>query len=166
MIREMLVGDVDAIVGIIADHEAWDEPYARAYYGAYFDRVGAGSNGRELNFVAVVDEEVVGVCGFGPPKFPTEDVLWGSWLYVRKDHRAEGIGASLIQHALAEVRKLGVRKVYLDTSSDDIYATAVATYKSFGFTIEGQLKDFYDEGEDLIIMGAELNDLPDGSAEA
>ena len=155
-IRAMNSGDIDSIVSIIANHEAWDEPYARAYYEGYFERI--GDDAMERNFVAEVDGAVVGVCGFGPPKFPAEDVLWGTWFYVHEDHRGSGLGRELGQTTLDAVRELGARKVYLDTSSTPIYATAVKFYKSLGFQIEGTLSEFYDEEDDLIIMGLTLSE--------
>lgn len=156
MIRNMTVADAEPIVAIITQHEAWDEPYARQYYTDYFESKAKDPELAEENFVAEIDGEVVGVCGYGPPKFPAEDVLWGTWFYVDERFRAKGVGRQLIEKTIQAVRSHDARKLYLETSSSDLYAGAVEFYKQNGFVIEGQLVDFYEEGEDVIIMGVEL----------
>jgi ribosomal protein S18 acetylase RimI-like enzyme len=155
-IREMRPDDLDAIVAIIADHEEWDEPYARTYFEDYFHRVNAKNAAMESNYVAEVDDHPIGVCGFAPPKFPSDDVLWGTWFYVQEQHRRTGAGAALVRHALDSVKAKGIRKIYLETSSNQIYSTAVEMYRSLGFEVEGTLKDYYDEGENLLIMGLNI----------
>lgn len=157
-IREMLPEDTAEMVSIIAAHEEWDRSYAQEYFDGYFQRVKDGTNSSELNFVAVVDDVAVGTCGYAPPKMASDDVLWGTWLYVHESQRGTGTGGALLKHTLEAMQKVGARKAYLETSSDESYATAVALYQSFGFEIEGTLKDYYEKGEDLLIMGAVLGD--------
>ena len=62
----------------------------------------------------------------------------------------------LLQHVIDNVRQLDVRKLYVDTSSDVAYGNAVRLYERFGFREEGRLLDYYEAGEDFLIMGLEL----------
>jgi len=62
------------------------------------------------------------------------------WLYavaVHPAHRRKGVGQALVQHAVAELHKLGCNKVNLQIRPDN---TAVAEfYKSLGFDVEDRL---------------------------
>jgi ribosomal protein S18 acetylase RimI-like enzyme len=113
---------------------------------------------RERSFVAVEDDPgaVVGICGFCPDKYDTPNVVWGSWFYVAQEHRGRGIGRMLLRHTLCAVQKLGVAKLYLDTSNEPKYARAVAMYERYGFKTEGVLVNYYGPGSHFVIMGRDM----------
>jgi GNAT superfamily N-acetyltransferase len=52
-------------------------------------------------------------------------------MYVRPAYRGGGVGRSLVEAALAEARRLGYRRVCLDTLPS--MAAAVALYRALGF---------------------------------
>lgn len=67
---------------------------------------------------------------------------WG-WLYIellylREELRGRGYGHRLLTLAEEEARKLGAKKVYLDTFSFQ----APEFYKEHGYQVFGELKDF------------------------
>lgn len=47
--------------------------------------------------------------------------------------RGQGIGALLLQHALADARARGIARVSLETGSQDFFAPAHALYRKAGF---------------------------------
>lgn len=53
-------------------------------------------------------------------------------MYLHRDHRGKGLGRRLLEHALAEARRLGFRTVTLETAS--ILKEAVRLYERYGFT--------------------------------
>lgn len=72
---------------------------------------------------------------------------WVAGLLVAPDYRNQGVGTSLMEHAMAFARELGVPKLYLYT------ATAEAMYHRIGWrTIETA----HYEGDDVAIMVIEL----------
>lgn len=157
-IRHLMESDVERVVEIIAAHEEFDGRCAQKYYSGYFASPDRQSSPYEQDFVAVDSEshEVVGICGFSPDKYPTPGILWLSWFYVAEDSRGRGVGKALLLHTLARTKELGAQKVYLDTSSHRIYARSIQVYERAGFEIEGQLKDYYGKGEDMVILGLDL----------
>ena len=52
-------------------------------------------------------------------------------MYLRRDYRGRGLGRRLLEHALAEARRLGFTRVTLETAS--VLKEAIALYESYGF---------------------------------
>lgn len=158
LIREMAVEDMKEIVKIIRRHDRFDGKCAEKYFEEYFSDQDRMKSSTEKNFVITPasGKETVGICGFMPDKYNTPEIFWITWLYVDKKYHGRGCGAQLLQYVVDQVHNLKARKLYLDTSSDPIYQSALTLYKYFGFQIEGILKDYYEQGEDFIILGKEL----------
>ena len=53
-------------------------------------------------------------------------------MYLAPEHRGHGHGRALLDHALAEARRLGFARVELETSA--ALAAAIALYRRYGFT--------------------------------
>lgn len=60
-------------------------------------------------------------------------------------HRGQGIGAKLLEHALADARSRGIRKVSLETGSQDFFAPAHALYRKAGFVNCDPFSDYVDD---------------------
>lgn len=151
--------DLDEVANIIASHESFDGICARRYYEGYFNDSNRIASDWERNFVALAENNtVVGVCGFSPDHYGTPMILWLTLYYVDRVYQKRGVGKLLLHHVLTIAKILGVKKVYLDTSSDDIYSRAVKVYKSVGFWIEGELLDHYEPGENMVIMGIDMKE--------
>lgn len=157
--RTMTRADIEAVVAIIHSHEKADGELAERYYHEFFEE--AGTSPLEHNVVAVVGEteEIAGVAGWYPDKYDWPGILWLNWFYVHKAHRGQGAGTMLLQHVIENVQRLDTRKLYVDTSSDSGYDRAVRLYEKFGFRVEGRLVDYYELGEDFLILGLNLSGL-------
>ena len=60
-------------------------------------------------------------------------------------HRGQGIGAKLLEHALADARSRGIRKVSLETGSQDFFAPAHALYRKAGFVNCDSFSDYVED---------------------
>jgi putative acetyltransferase len=76
------------------------------------------------------DGSVVGSYGLYPTEPGTCELRK---MYLRRDHRGKGLGRRLLEHALAEARRLGFRRVTLETAS--VLTEAIRLYESHGFTL-------------------------------
>ncbi len=155
-IRPMALTDLDAVGAIIGEFSAEDGKLARGYYETYFEKENHAEDNLEQNHVAQLQDQVVGVTGLYQDKYGWPGILWINWLYVNASHRGRGIGTALLNFTIETARELGCRKLYLDTSSDAIYSAATALYERSGFTLEGELRDYYEEGEHYLIFGMSL----------
>lgn len=147
--------DVGAVLGLIAQHLEDDAKYARRYFQEYFTNQDRVNSADEEHFV-IVDRginRILGVSGYTPDKYHYPGICWLGWTYVDMEYRRKGLGSALLQYVIDMAHGRGIRKLYIDTSSDPIYGAAVRLYEKFGFTIEGVLSDYYRSGEDYLILG-------------
>ena len=156
--RIMTNDDIVAVVAIIRAHDAFDGQRSQWYFNEYFGDKQRMHSDDQQNHVVVHRETgaVVGVCGFSPDKYKTPNIFWLNWLYIDSGYQRQGLGGMLLEHALHCLRSRNCRKLYLDTSSDPKYQPAMDFYAKAGFDVEGRLKDYYDPGEDYLILGKVL----------
>lgn len=69
---------------------------------------------------------------------------------VKYSHRGKGIGRLLVQWALDFSREHGASLLFLEVRAGN--AEAIALYRSLGFKESGRRKNYYDNGEDAILM--------------
>jgi ribosomal protein S18 acetylase RimI-like enzyme len=101
--------------------------------------------------VAREQGEVRGYICFGPT--PMTQATWDLyWIAVSPGMQGRGVGKQLY-HAFAEsIRARGGAQVRIETSSKESYASTGGFYERLGFSIDGRLRDFYAQGDDLLIF--------------
>ena len=72
---------------------------------------------------------------------------------VRPDARGNGIAMAMLGLLEHEVKKVGVKKIFLDVSAEN--TAAINLYKKCGFTQNGRRPKYYD-GIDAILMEKEI----------
>lgn len=159
-VRAMYMSDMASVVEIISDFDEDDGEAAEA------ELEDAGLEGQ---YVLVDDEKVLGITGFREVE-NCDATYYLSWTYLDESYRGKGLGKKLLSDVLDRLRDLGGRKIfakvsdYEDESGNNVYASAMAMYKSFGFKEEVVSIDFYDEGENQTILGLELKPQADDIA--
>jgi ribosomal-protein-alanine acetyltransferase len=104
---------------------------------------------RPENLVIVVKDDFLGVIGYIIIKVlldEAEILRFG----VKKENQGKGIGKGLLMVALDELRRRGVKKVFLEVSADSIKAQRL--YEKFGFKKIGERKDYYSPGKPAFVM--------------
>jgi ribosomal protein S18 acetylase RimI-like enzyme len=153
--KTMSEDDIDVVCGIIKSSSVIDSVISKTYYTEYFKNQYRVDIPDEENYVVLVDGKIVGVCGFKLDQYETPYVRWINWFYVDPEYQGRGIGRSLLSFCLDKIKSMGVKRVYLDTDTNEVYSNAISLYLSMGFTKQGNLENYYSD-EDLIIMGKEL----------
>jgi GNAT superfamily N-acetyltransferase len=69
---------------------------------------------------------------------------WIACLYVVPELRGNKIGAKLLEHAIRETRKKGLKKVYLCTDLDDYYEKNGWTHLATGYMFNGDATKIYE----------------------
>jgi GNAT superfamily N-acetyltransferase len=152
--------DIAEVVQIISAHHPFDGESAARYFHAYFRDSRRTATCDEENYVLVErgSGTVLGVSGHVPDQYKTPGVYWLSWTYVHEKHRRRGYGSALLQYTIEQVKAMGARKLYIDTSSDIKYNPAIRLYQRFGFQIEASLADYYGHSEDYVILGITVSE--------
>ncbi len=159
-LRLMCMSDLPAVSRIIDAH---DDDDAEAAEEDYHD------TGLDHQFVLEADSKVIGVTGYRPVE-ATDHTAWLSWTYLDKPHQGKGIGKRMINDVLGKLRDIGGRKVFVKLSdyeapeNGNIYEQALHAYKAVGFEEELISYDFYDDGENQIMLGLCIY-TPDPEAE-
>lgn len=94
---------------------------------------------------------VVGYICVGPT--PMTEATWDLyWIAVDPEAQGKGIGRQLYAAFVERVLPRGARQVRIETSSKESYAATGGFYERLNFSIDGRLRDFYAEGDDLLIF--------------
>ena len=154
-IRLMRPGDVPEVLRLIRLHDSDD--YKAAKLSLHPERFELPAH-QTAHFVSLDPDkgQPVGVCGYYVDDLEARGLYWLGWTYVNPFHRGQGHGSALMKLALAAVAHMGGRKLYLTTSGLPKYAQAVGFYQRYGFVQEGRLVDYYDEGDDQLILGRRI----------
>ena len=153
IIRKARPRDFESILKLISEQRKADGRQARASYQRDYIM---NENSRDQVWLASCAAQVVGVSGYWYDRYADNGVYWLGWTYVSQKHQHKGVGQKLLDRVLGEVEKRKARKLYVDTSSAKMYEGALLFYIKNGFGIEGVFRNYYQRGEDQIILGKEL----------
>ena len=106
--------------------------------------------------VAEDNGEVLGYVCYGctPLTENTWDVYWEA---VSRKRRGQGIGGKLLKAAEKEIRKAKGRLALIETSSTPAYERTRRFYHRCGYEEIARVPDFYEPGDDKIILRKRLN---------
>jgi putative acetyltransferase len=86
---------------------------------------------RATYFVAVINNEIAGGAGIYPTKGLPPDTCELVKLYLVPNTRGKGIGKMLVQLCIDEAKKVGYKKIYLESMPE--LTSAMPMYEKFGF---------------------------------
>ncbi len=112
------------------------------------------SKGIESGYYFLFAEEegkVVGYTCFGPIPctLKSYDLYW---IAVHHSRRGSGIGSALLSRTEKIIMGIGGARIYVETSSRDLYRPTKAFYRASGYRIETILEDFYAPGDGKVIF--------------
>lgn len=85
-----------------------------------------------------------------------ERMTAGTWnllaIAVDRDRQGRGAGTALVRHLLSMLAKEGERLLMVETSGLPDYLATRRFYARLGFTETACIPDFYDHGEDKVIL--------------
>ncbi|HKG95983.1 MAG TPA: ribosomal protein S18-alanine N-acetyltransferase [Gemmatimonadaceae bacterium] len=156
-IRSAAGADLDSVLAI--ERESFSDPWSRASFSQLLDRPDA------LFAVAVTrdtraggrasrDGAPRGVAGYVVAWFVVDEAEIAN-LAVAGAHRRLGVGAALLDAALAAAHRRGARTVYLEVR--DSNRAARELYASRGFTQVARRRNYYRRPvEDALVMSCDL----------
>ncbi len=118
------------------------------------------ASNRGYGHIAVVDERdgrIVGYAYYAPAAM-TDRSWYLYWIAVTKQIQAKGVGSGLLKHAEEDIRKKKGRVLFIETSSLPHYDPTRRFYLKHGYEVTGQLRDYYADGDDMVIFRKRLTD--------
>ena len=126
------------------EQEAFDQPWSERMFIPEVEDENA------YYLVGVRGDEVICYGGF----HKVLDEAHITNIAVRAVSRGRGIGTLLMSELISRARMLGVKYMTLEVRDNN--ENAIKLYKSFGFTVEGIRKKYYNNVHDALIMWATL----------
>jgi ribosomal protein S18 acetylase RimI-like enzyme len=81
--------------------------------------------------------------------------LW--WIAVDKTVHAKGLGTRLLRKAETDVAAAGGRVLFVETSGLPNYELTRRFYLKHGYEQEATLRDYYAEGDDMVVFRKKMN---------
>jgi ribosomal-protein-alanine N-acetyltransferase len=144
-IRKMILADLEQVVAI--DQVSFSLPWPpRSFQFELTD------NPASRCWVVELDNKIIAMI----VSWLILDELHVATIATHPEFRRQGIGKTLLTHALKSAREEGVVRSFLEVRASN--QAAIEMYKSFGFVEDGRRKEYYkDNHEDAILMT--LSDL-------
>lgn len=114
------------------------------------ERLNKGIESGYYFLFAEKDHNVIGYSCFGPIPCTVEsyDIYW---IAVQEELRRSGLGVKILKRVEERIRKIGGKRIYVETSSREQYKPTRSFYSRCGYCKEATLKDFYSPGDDKVI---------------
>jgi ribosomal protein S18 acetylase RimI-like enzyme len=101
------------------------------------------------------DGQVIGFAYYAPAAMT--DRTWHLyWIVVSKTVQARGVGGALLHHVEEDIRKQQGRLLLIETSSLPHYELTRRFYLKHGYEQTAQLRDFYADGDDMVVFRKRL----------
>jgi D-alanine-D-alanine ligase len=112
-------------------------------------RIGSERSGYQFLFAELAGD-VIGYACFGPIAC-TRNSFDLYWIAVHKAFRSAGLGKELLKRCESLIEEQQGRRIYVETSSRELYRPTHQFYSSCGYKVEAVLKQFYSPEDDKII---------------
>ena len=115
---------------------------------------------REHGHRCVTREDRGKVVGFAyyAPAAMTDRTWYLYWIAVSKTTQAKGIGKELLTHLENEIRGLGGRVLFIETSSLPNYDLTRKFYLKNDYDQEATLRDYYADGDSMVVFRKRLSE--------
>ena len=108
-----------------------------------------------VRVAAAPDGQLLGYVCYGPT--PMTDGTWDLyWIATDPAARGQGVGARLTRAMEDDLRRRGGRRVRVETSASEAYGATRGFYAATQYVEEARFRNFYREGEDLVILAKHL----------
>jgi GNAT superfamily N-acetyltransferase len=106
-----------------------------------------GTEGSGYYWIKVTDEDgLVAFANYGKNAFSTHS--WDLyWIAVHKNSRNKKFGSLLLKAAEDDVRQMGGKILWIETSGRPLYAPTESFYLRNGYNLQASLKEFYGPGD-------------------
>ena len=156
MIKIAIQEDGTQIHAVNADTSVFSQEEVECVDELWEEYQNQGSERSGYYFLVDKEEDrILGYTCYGPRAL-TDRTYDLYWIAVNPDARRGGVGRGLLAATEEAIRKLGGRLLIVETSGLPKYEPTRAFYLATGYKLEATLKDFYKEGDDLVIFTKRL----------
>lgn len=149
--------DRDAVRRIVASTGVFSAVEIEVAVELIDDRLKRGRQS-DYHFVfAELHGQTVGYTCYGPIALTAASFdLY--WIAVDKAMQGRRIGQALLEQTEKQIRAMGGRQIYIETSNREQYAPTRGFYLRCGYRQEALLANFYAEGDDKVVYSRRMKD--------
>jgi ribosomal protein S18 acetylase RimI-like enzyme len=160
MIRTATPQDIAAIVGLAVKTKMFaadDAPFLESNLREHFD---AGDDSdKELIVDTTSEDQVVGSTLWQPRA--AADRVWDLTMIAVDPHfQGEGRGAAMMRTVETSLRAAAQRLLMVETSATAQYDHTREFYARLGYDEEARVRDYWEDGDDLVIFRKALSVAP------
>tara|TARA_Y100000310_G_scaffold128407_1_gene127592 strand:+ start:6920 stop:7429 length:510 start_codon:yes stop_codon:yes gene_type:complete len=157
ILEEMKKEYTDRVIAIITNSMNENEGrWAKETLEFHYSCQENGKHDGRLYYIAKLDGKVVGITGLHRYIWGPEDVAWLGWFTVDSEFQRLGIGHEMMERTCEIAKQKRFRKILIETYSSDDFLKGRNFYEKFGFKRVGQIKDYIEDGTDMIVYGRNL----------
>lgn len=121
-------------------------------YEAHFDGPDQGHG----SVVGTSDDDRLTAVAYWRSREATDRVYDLTMIAVHPEGQRGGLGTALLDHVEATLRDEGQRLLLVETSSTSAFNGARAFYERRGYAEEARVRDYWAEGDDLVLFRQRL----------
>lgn len=155
MIRPATPDDTPALLALTAGTGVF-KPYEVEVLQEVLDDYHATRTHEDHHAVVFdTDGSPVGYAYYAPDGM-AERAWYLYWIAVEKGRQGEGVGGRLLRHVEDDVKARRGRVLFIETSSLPHSEATRRFYLGQGYAVTGVLRDFYSDGDDMVVFRKRL----------
>jgi GNAT superfamily N-acetyltransferase len=148
----MKKGDMPKAVALIRramnqDEADWANRTMRFHFDCAENKL---DDGRHY-FVWQNDSKVLGIAGLHHYNWGPKDNVWLGWFALDPDLQGKGLGSNLFDEMVSLAKKMGFRKIFIETYMSPTFEKAGKFYQNKGFKPAGEIENYLPDGEAMIV---------------
>jgi len=147
---ELQPGDTDMITEIVRSTGFFRDDEILVAEELAVERLQKGTaSGYEFLLAEIAGKPVAYSCyGLIPCTIHSFDLYW---IVTHRDYMNQGIGKFLLQETERSILLSGGKRVYIETSSKELYIPTRAFYEKNRYILKGRFEDFYAPDDDKLV---------------
>lgn len=152
-IELMMESDIEESVELVAAAMNKDEAeWARETIEFYFACKKYGlDSGREY-YLWRHQGKIQGLVGLHRYVWGPKDNVWLAWFAVHPNMQGTSVGSAMLDEIEHHAKKIGYKKLFVETYNSPIFKKARSFYKAKGFSQAGKIDDYLPDGSAMIIF--------------
>lgn len=155
MIRPTVPDDTPALLELTAGTDYFQPHEVETLRAVLDDYFAGGPDEQHCCYTYEADGRALGYVYFGNTAM-TDRTWYVWWIAVGKQTQGRGVGRELLRFAEDEARRQGGRVMFIETSGLPVYEPTRRFYLKNGYEQEARLRDFYRDGDDLVVFRKRL----------
>lgn len=150
-IRDTIPNDIDALCELARETGVFKPMEIDTLREVLDDYFASNQEYGHRAFTLTAGEQILGFA-YHAPAAMTDRSWYLYWIAVATQEQARGLGSELLKAVEDDIRRLGGRVLFIETSSLPHYEKTRRFYLRNNYTQEGVIRDYYADGDDMVVF--------------